>query len=268
MNNPIHKSAIFAASAALIGLVGDVSAATVISAGSDIDVSAAAPGGGGFWRTTTVAKPNDIDGDNILGTDGYRYVTDNAGGNGANDVVSLAPSYATYSLTNTNFRGNAGYNLIDNALAPGTTRSGTFNPTAAPNNAEGAFISFGTISFSRDALANETVRIGLMVDNLDNVIFNSHTLRLSTGGVNTDVNTTAETGTDNQNPDWYYFDVTDFGSGETVEFFATSSEGNPGQTSFPATIGAFSFDSTVVPEPTSAALLALGGLSILARRRR
>lgn len=262
----LSKSVLLISSAALIG---SASAATIVAAGSDLNVSAAAPGGGGYWRTTTVSKPNDIDGDNILGTDGYRYITDNPGGNGANDVVSVVPSYLTFGLVDTNFRGNGSYSLIDDP-AGGTLRSGTFNPTAAPNNAEGAFISFGNITFNRDALTGETVRIGLMVDNLDNIIFNSHFLRLATGvvPVNTDVATTAETGADNRNPDWYYFDVTDFANGDEIEVFATSSEGNPAQTSFPATIGAFSFDSVVVPEPSSTALLALGALSLLARRRK
>jgi|GEM_PF-6588714 len=36
--------------------------------GSDLDVAT------DYWRTTSAAKPNDIDGDNVLGTDGYRYV--------------------------------------------------------------------------------------------------------------------------------------------------------------------------------------------------
>jgi len=257
------KIAIYSAS--VISTTGILTAATIVTAGSNIDL-------GSGWRTASTAK-NDIDGNNVLGSDGYRYVTDNAGGNGANDIESLAPAYATYALTNANYRGNANYALIDDPSTtpggtPSTLRSGTFNPTAAPDNTEGAFISFGSITFSRAAAVGETVRIGLMVDNTDNIIFNSHSLRLSHGGSNFDVNTTAETSTDNDTPDWYYWDVTDFSNGDEIEFWATSSEGNPPQTSFPATIGAFAFDSTVVPEPSSTALLGLGGLALLMRRRK
>ncbi|MGJ8655199.1 MAG: PEP-CTERM sorting domain-containing protein [Akkermansiaceae bacterium] len=260
-----NKPKLLIKAAALMSTIGLASAANIITAGSNIDLG---PG----WRTSTDAK-NDIDGNNVLGTDGYRYVTDNAGGNGANDVESSAPSYAAFNLTTANFRGNASYALIDDPTttpggAPSTLRSGTFNPTAAPNNAEGAFISFGTIDFNRAAAAGETVRIGLMVDNLDNIIFNSHMLRLSHGGSDFDVSTTAETDTDNQISDWYYWDVSDFADGDSIEVWATSSEGNPPQTQFAATIGAFSFDSVVVPEPSSTALLGLGGLALLARRRK
>ena len=253
--------------ATFVGFAGSAAALTLATSGSDIDVTDPAPGGGGYWRTAGVAKPNDIDGDNILGTDGFRYITDNPGGNGANDIVSLDPSYATVNFLVNNFRGNASYSLIDNP-AGGTLRTGTMNPTAAPNNAEGAFVSFGTIDFTTTAAIGETVRIGLMVDNLDNVIFNSHFLRLSSDGVNFDVATTAETDADNQNPDWYYWDVSDFAAGDSIEVFGTSSEGNPPQTQFPATIGALSFDSVVVPEPSTASLLGLCALGLVTRRRR
>ena len=254
--------------AALTCFAGSAAAATVATAGSDIDVSASAPDGGGYWRTAAAAKPNDIDGDNILGTDGFRYVTDNPGGNGLNDVVSSAPSYASLdNLVTNNFRGNGNYTNIDNP-AGGILRSGTYNPVDAAISAEGSFISFGTIDFTSAAIAGQTVRIGLMVDNLDNIIFNSHFLRLSSDGLNFDVATTAESDLDNQNPDWYYWDVSDFAAGDQIEVFATSSEGNPQQTAFPATIGAFSFDSVVVPEPSTGSLIGLCALALATRRRR
>lgn len=272
-------------------LAPSIHAATIVTAGSDIDVAqtqdptgfanntAASRAIGDYWRTTSVAKPNDIDGDNVLGTDGYRYVRDGGG----TDIQSSEPDYAIYStLTTSQFDGNGGYAAIDNGtLIPGTTVanqvSGTFNPAPATAG-EGTFVSFGKIEFSRDAFAGETVRIGLMVDNVDNTNFNSGTLRLTdiASGVTTDATAFSGTGTNggnagtgtfrgNRNPDWYYFDVTNFEDGQEIEFFATSSFGN-GSTSTPATIAAFSFDS--VPEPSSAVLIGLGAALGLMRRRR
>jgi len=50
------------------------------------------------WRDPSVAKPFNIDGDNIYGTDGYvMYATESlssGGGEGGNDLVSM-PSYLT-----------------------------------------------------------------------------------------------------------------------------------------------------------------------------
>ena len=269
MKRTLFSFASLVAVTAAMSLASTASADVVTAAGSDLDVTAVAPGGGGYWRTAAVAKPNDIDGDNILGTDGYRYVTDNPGGNGANDIESLAPSYATFNLTNTNFRGNGTYSLIDDP-AGGTTRSGTFNPQGAGVTGEGTFVSFGTIDFTTASTAilpgsDTTVRIGIMVDNLDNIMFNSYNLRIvSSDVVNTDVATTAATAADNRNPDWYYFDVTDFAAGESIEILATSSEGNPPQTAWPATIGAFSLTAFQSPQFLSQVHLHYWLLEVLA----
>ena len=166
--------------------------------------------------------------------------------------------------------------IIDDP-AGGTTRSGTFNPQGTNVTGEGTEVSFGTIDFLTSAdtgTSSTTARIGIMVDNLDNQIFNSYNLRLEdvNSGSTAGIATQAATGIDNRNPDWYYFDVTGFVAGDSIEVFATSSEGNPQQTAFPGTIGAFTLDSvtvvTVVPEPSSVALLGFGAVALLLRRRR
>ena len=279
MKSTLFKMAFLVAVSTAMGLANTASASTVAFVGNDLDTTATQDSGG-YWRTAAVAKANDIDGDNILGTDGFRYVTDNPGGNGANDVESMDSSYATFAnLTATNFRGNGNYTTIDDPdVVGGTLNSGTFNPQGAGITGEGTEVSFGTINFTTNAVTATSVttaRIGIMVDNLDNVIFNSYQLRLedvTSGQTTGPILTQAATGVDNQLPDWYYFDVTNFVVGDQIEVFATSSEGNPPQTAWPATIGAFTLDSvtvtTAVPEPCSATLLGLGGFALMLRRRR
>ena len=290
MKLSLLKLGFLAAVGAMMNLPSATSGQIITTAGSDIDVAQTQLPNGvqsndfndraivDYWRTTSVVKPNDIDGDNVLGTDGYRYVGDGQ----LTDIQNSDPSYATLSnLTSTLFDGNNGYAQIDDGNFPSGVfvvrqDSGTFNP-GSTTAAEGVFVSFGTIGFNRNALLGETVRIGLMVDNLNDTNFNSGLLRLTEGigGAATDVNVFAGTGSNvtldrgNRNPDWYFFDVTDFASGDQIEVLATSSFGN-GSTSTPATIGAFSFDSvvTAVPEPSSASLLALSGIALLLRRRK
>ncbi len=65
-------------------------------------------------------------------------------------------------------------------------------------------------------------------------------------------------------PDWYFFDITDWTSGETFYLTVTAANGVTGSSG----IGALVFDTIVtIPEPTSAALLALAGLALLRQRR-
>jgi len=78
------------------------------------------------WRDPSVAKPFNIDGDNIYGTDGYvMYATESlssGGGEGGNDLVSM-PSYLTVQTFASRY-SYPSYAAIDDPI-PGGTFSGT-----------------------------------------------------------------------------------------------------------------------------------------------
>ena len=218
--------------------------ATLMLAGSDIDL-------GSGWRSGAV--PSDIDGNGVLGSDGYIFVR------GPLELVS--PSYGTLTDLGTSvYNGNANYSLVDDPLttpggAPTTVLSGTWN-------GGGTDVHRATLTLTRNMFAGETIRVGLMVDNLDATAWNPSSIRVteSTGGDSGQIFLADPT--ENQVPDWYYVDVSGLSSGDTVDFFA--SQGINGG----ATLGAVSLDSFVIPEPSSLALLGLGGLAMVLRRRR
>ena len=105
-----------------------------------------------------------------------------------------------------------------------------------------------------------------MVDNLDGVNWNPESIRVADSGGGNSGQIVLANVTENRIPDWYYFDITGLLNGDTVDFFSTRGI-NGG-----ATLGSLSFDSFVapaaIPEPTSTALLGLGGLAFVLRRRR
>lgn len=227
---------------AVVSFVAYSSHAALSLAGADIDL-------GSGWRSGAV--PSDIDGNGVLGSDGYVFVR--------GPVELISPSYGTLTDLGTSvYNGNGSYALVDDPLttpggAPTTVLSGTWN-------GGGNDVKRATLTMNRDMFVGETIRVGLMVDNLDAVNWNPSSIRVtdSTGGDSGQI-VLADV-TENQVPDWYYVDVTGLSNGDTVDFYA--SQGINGG----ATLGAVSLDS-VVPEPGSLALLGLGGL-LVARRRR
>ena len=231
--------------AALTGLTliaGSTHAALTL-AGSDIDF-------GGGWRSGAV--PSDIDGNGVLGSDGYVFVR--------GPVELISPSYGTLTDLGTSvYNGNGSYILVDDPLTtPGPTPTQVLSGTW---NGGGFDVKRATLTMNRDMLAGETIRVGPMVDNLDGVNWNPSSIRVtdSTGGDSGQI--VLADPTENRIPDWYYVDVTGLSNGDTVDFYA--SQGINGG----ATLGAVSLDSVVIPEPGSLALLGLGGL-LIARRRR
>ena len=133
------------------------SASTISYAGSAIDL-------GSGWRTATVEDTLDIDGNNVLGSDGW-YVE---GAQGSFEQ----PSYIDDVVLNSSvYPGNGSYSLIDDPTttpgpSPTEITSGTFNP--APGTNQPATL----LSFSLAGTVPLTVRIGLMIDNLDGIVFN------------------------------------------------------------------------------------------------
>jgi len=233
----------------LLGTSTTSTAGVITYAGTDFDL-------GGGWRTSTVPK-NDIDGNNVLGSDGW-FV---AGGEGS----QLTPAYLTSLVANSDsYPGNASYYVIDNpnttpGATPSTIVSGTLNPFPGTGS------TTTDLSFTFGAGVPDIVRVGLMIDNLDYVIYNPSALQVVQDGgpaASVVVDTTGATYND-QVPDWVYFDIQGAQTGETYDVLVT------GGTESCACLGAVSFDSAV-PEPSSFGLVGIGAgfLAVAVVRRR
>jgi len=151
---------------------------------------------GGGWRTAAQTKTCDIDGNNILGTDGYWLVGDN----GSQSI----PTYTNnWVQTGSIYGGNGSFFPVDNPANPGTT---TTPGTTATGNGSDVF------SFQMTGTApTKMIRVGLMIDALDNAFFNPSSLSILKKGVvqNTqDVSGAENTAPyNNKNPDWLFWDI-------------------------------------------------------------
>jgi hypothetical protein len=221
-------------------------AQSVTYVGSNIDLGAG-------WRTPSVPK-TDIDGDGVLGTDGWIVV-------GAQGSTFL-PSYLTGVYLNSSiYAGNPSYYSIDNpATTPGATPStvvtGTWNPAVAPDS------PITLASFTLGGAIPNTIQIGLMIDNLDQNYLNPPTLGVfqTDGTASATVDTSGIQYRDGV-PDWVYFDIT----GVAGNQFAIQTYGNAAGGGI---LSAISFDSA--PEPSSLLLFGLGmaGIGVAAIRHR
>lgn len=185
---------------------------------------------GSAWRTAFLAKPFDLDKNDVLGSDGYYVI-------GANERTSQPAYIASWLLTTTVYPGNTGYASIDDpdVVPPGsaTIQSGTANP-------EGNDILI--FSFVLGGTVPEHFRLGMMMDGLNDAKYNPNSVYLKEiGGLElqtASVNTTAVSYND-KNPDWIFFDVIGFTVGSEVGVYS----GGGGNT-----LQVFAFDSA--PPPT------------------
>lgn len=209
--------------------VGAAQAVTITAAGSNVNL-------GSGWRTSSVVK-NDIDGNNVLGSDGYRIVGTNA--------RSLTPSYIGLITQSGNiFGGNGGYASIDDPNTtpgggPTTMGSGTTNPFAGVN------VEASVFTFSVHPGAPSTFRVAVLNDNTDGTQFASNSIRIAqtVGGAATSA--TVNTSTLNRVSDWYYFDVVGAQAGDT--FSVLSGGGASGCNC----LGGIAFDSLGGPAPAN-----------------
>lgn len=189
---------------------------------------------GSNWRKPSVGKPLDPDPDNIIGTDGYHFV----------NRPPLWPSYLTGTeiLTST-FPGISGYSFIDDPIAmPFLFLTGTMNP----NPGTGVSADIFKITLASPAVGR-TIRVTLMVDNLDITAFNAASLTLvQTNGVGAS-NTVATTAAalNNRIPDWIVFEIT---GGAAGDVFIVRGVGGTNGT---ATLGGVAFDSVPTVSPTT-----------------
>ena len=198
---------------------------------------------GSGWRTASVAK-TDIDSDGVLGSDGW-YVF---GGSGS----EVLPAYIASLISNSSvYPGNGSYAFIDDPFttpggSPSLLQSGTLNPFPNPDP------TAIDVSFTFGAGVPAVVQLGLMIDNLDNPGYNPGALQITqAGGGSSAIIDTTGSSFNNQIPDWVFFNIL-AQPGETYNVVVTAGPFGC------ACLGAISFDSSPVPEPSSAGLFSAG----------
>ena len=244
-----------------IGIIGPANAVpTITTPGSLMDLGAA-------WRTGSVSKDGlDLDGNGVLGNDGYWTFGANAS--------ALQPSYISgVAIAASVYAGNGLFARIDNPSttpgpSPTTYTSGTLNPFV-----DGVYTDF---SFTLSGDVPGLIRIGLMIDNLHDASYNPSALQIvdTTDDVSGPLIATTSAAFNDGNPDWVFFDIAGGSAGDefAVEVYAGSVGCN--------CLGAISFDSASVNtagpvsgsislvEPNSGALLGFGLVGLLATTRR
>lgn len=226
------------------------SAATISYAGSDLTT-------GSGWRTSSVSKPLDADGNNIYGSDGYFLATSPGG------ALFALPSYvsAISNLGLSFYQGslaNPQYTFVDHPTASGLIQTGVWYQNSN-NGIEDNILTF-TLSQSRN------FRLGVLVDTsgFTDVSPSSLRLRQTTGGsANSGLNV-ANSGA-NLSGDWYFFNV----SGVSGDVFTLSGINwyNGSAAQFSNGVAGLSFDTPApVPEPATGSLIGLA-LAALALRK-
>ncbi len=238
----------------MIAMANSASAAVISYVGVQFDVEDATNTPTAGWRNTTTAKPLDVDGDNVLGSDGY-FIYHNR---------QSVPSYAT-----TIFNPDSNVNR--------TSRSALWDDPSDPTGADIAgsgqyydvSIPLGSPSEPllqvqiTDALpVGETLRLGVLFD-INSSGTATYTLEQIVGGSQSV--TTPSFAFDSASLDVAFFDISGVSVGDTFNIRATNLAGS--STSLQQVVG-ITYDTGVVPEPSVALLGGLGTLLLLLRRRR
>ncbi len=240
--------------AVFAGFAVTSNAATIVYAGFQADIDAdsnsSTDGLGDGWRNTAFDKPLDIDGDDVLGTDGYRLRSPNSN-----------PTYATVTTVAANT--NNGFGLIDDPANP--TGSDVNGGLIHDTGNDASFSTTGKLMefvISGTDLDGQTLRLGVLFDMLGSGTAN-FTLTQTSGGSATA--TTATLAYEGTNLDVAFFDITGAVAGDTFDIRATTVSGGNLDGGF----AGLTFDTAVaVPEPSTTALLGLGGFALILRRRK
>ena len=164
--------------------------------------------------------------------------------------MNLAPALPGYvsaaAILTSTYSGNGSYYQIDNPMnLPALFTTGTMNPFPGTGTNADLF------QFVLDINAvGRTIRVGLLVDNLDVAAYNAASLTLvqtnGAGATNGPIATTSGIFND-RIPDWVFFDITGAVAGDT--FIVRGAGGVNGA----ATLGGVAFDSRVSSAVTNLA---------------
>lgn len=224
--------------------------ASITAAGANLDLTPP-----GFTGGTDVADLDAVP----LGGDGFvLFHSIPEGGNLSGQpwnagIIDMKPAYVTGldGLASTSSGGWAGYDDV-------RVGSTTYNTGALQTINGGAATEVVAFEFTLGASVPASFTLGLLVDNTDNAVFTPTDLRVEgPGAVSASQVLIADGSTD-----VIKFDIAGGLAGETYTVYATQSGGSG------SVIGGITFDSVLVPEPSSAALLGLGGLALIMRRRK
>ena len=207
---------------------------------------------GDGWRTASFAKPGDIDGNNILGTDGWHVAYNNISN----------PGYAATTTFTSNRVISTNNGLMDNPNAAA-------GPTVADTIGTGIVFNSGgddvfRIEITTNDLVGMTLRLGVLYDGgrIPNDVGTGTFALTQIAGSGSGTATTSTLSYDGLSLDVAFFDITGAVDGDVFVVSATEVSGTA-----IAPLWGVSFDTAVVPEPSTALLGGLGMLLLLRRRR-
>jgi hypothetical protein len=208
MKNPPQISSLQALCACFLSLPAPLHAATITYVGHQVGIEADADTPTEGWRNPTPAKPLDIDGDHILGTDGWWLAKQKSD-----------PSYAW--ITETAPNGNSGgWGKWDNPSDPsGPDTFGAFI-LHGPGDSLDAF----QIVIHGDALKGKTLRLGILYSVIGGGT-NTFTLTQTVGG--REVVTSPPIDFDGTALDVAFFDITGAKDGDTFIVNSKGVKGGP-----------------------------------------
>jgi PEP-CTERM motif len=251
LRNHLKPLALALTAGCLLGLSVSTNAVATTITYIDTDTST-----GGNWRTTSVAKPLDLDGDNAYGTDGWKRPTYVGG-------PFQDPSYATISAIYGGYDDNGpGYFLmVDQPLTPAPSVA---DIDALPRAINSGIYDMLTITMTADKTFRVAIlgdmRGGFSIPDYEPVTASAYRIYQTAGG-GADSLEQAVGNTASFNGKWLLFEI-NADAGDEFKIQARSTTGSD-----TAALAIVAFDS-VVPEPSAFALLGTGLLGLLVRRRR
>lgn len=215
--------------------VGGGKAATITYVGYQADIEAIVDDGAVGWRNTNPAKPLDIDGDDILGTDGYRV------GDGSY-LALFDPPYASTAAVAPN-RNNFG--ALDNPADPSgtdTIKICFHDASAGVGVTTAALLQFVISAGGGDALVGKTLRVGVLYDTVGGPNTATYTVTQTVGGSATA--TSAVLPWEGVTHDVVFFDIEGVADGDTFVVKSTVINGDNWPGPFEQVAG-ITFDSAV-----------------------